>query len=202
MAAERFAVTNTTVPFGEAEVYFGDATAVGATGLGANKVGLIEGDVVAQITRMYQSLAYQEHTGDAPLRQKVQTGGIVVTLPVLVTDEAMIARLSPTGTLRLGDDTFQDVVTRTLLVIARDEVPAVGGLSYDGAAWNPAAPKNALWVWKAAPNLDRLIWGHTDMGKRFVEVPFTAHVDPTKPAGEKLATFGNPVAKGIGTVRL
>lgn len=204
MATTRFAVTDETLPFGPAEVFFGDATVVG----GLTAIGLVEGDVVAEVRRRFNNLTFPEHTGEAPLRTQTQTDGITVTLPLLITDEAMIDRLSPQGEFRLGDDNFQTVLPteyKTLLIISRDEVPSPGGLATtpgavaaDPHTWAVGmAPEKALWVWRAMPMLTRLVWGFTDFGRRFVEVPFEAHYDPSKPAGQKLATFGDPIAKGI-----
>lgn len=196
MAVNRFAITATTLPFGTAECFFGDATVAGSM----DPIGLVEGDVVAQISRKLNQLKFQEHTGDAVIKEKHQVDGVVVTLPLMITDDAMIAKLSPGGVISLGEDNFQDVVPQTLLIISQDEVDETTGLSLSAGppqVWAPAEPVNALWIWKAVPALDRLVWGFTDMGKRMVEVPFTAIYDVTKPAKHKLATFGDPVAQLI-----
>jgi hypothetical protein len=201
MAVERFAIEETTLPFGKAEVFFGDAETVD----GMDALGLIEGDVAVAIARKFNSLTYEEHTGAAPLKQTVQTDSVTVTIPILLTDKTMIDRLSPTGELDFGSDNFKPVVPQTLLIVSQDEVDPTTGLSYGPAVtpvWAPAAPKNALWIWKAVLGLDSMVWGFTDQGKRFVNVPVTAMYDTTKPDKHKLATFGDPVTQGITTIRL
>lgn len=194
MTINRFAIDATTLPFGVAEVFFGDATVAG----GLDPIGLIEGDVVANIRRRFNQLRFEEHTGGAVIKEKTQIDGVNVTIPLMITDEAMIAKLLPGGVISLGEDNFQPTVPQTLLIIAQEEIDETTGMS---KAVDPAlivpVPKNALWIWKARPALDRLVWGFTDMGKRMVEVPFEALYDTTKPAKHKLATFGDPVAQGI-----
>lgn len=196
MPSTRFVIDETTLPFGPAEVFFGDASVAG----GLTPIGLIEGDVVAQIKRKFNNLTFPEHTGDAPIKSLTNVDGITVTVPLMLTDEAMMARLLPRGVINLGTDNFEPVVPQTLLIISREEVDPDTGLSLSAGppqVWAPAAPKNALWLWKAVPSFDRLVWGFTDMGKRMVDVTFEAHYDTTKPDGNKLATFGDPVLAGI-----
>jgi hypothetical protein len=193
MSVQRFQITSTTVPFGKAEVFLGDATVSG----GMTPIGLIEGDVVAELARKFNNLTFPEYTGDAVIKQKTQIDGITVTLPIMLTDKTMMARLSPAGVLDLGADNFKNVVPKTLLVISQEEVDPTVGLALAGGVWAPAAPKNALWIWKAVPQLNRAVWGFTDLGKRIVEVPVVAIYDTTKPADLKLACWGDPVAQGV-----
>lgn len=194
MAVNRFVIGPTTLPFGAAEVFFGDATVAGSM----DPIGLVEGDVVANIRRRFNQLKFQEHTGEAVIKETTQVDGITVTLPLMITDEAMIAKLLPGGVISLGEDNFQPIVPQTLLIISREEVDEVTGLAHPLAGpWAPADPVNALWIWRARPALDRLVWGFTDQGKRMVEVPFEAIYDVTKPTRHKLATFGDPVAQGV-----
>jgi hypothetical protein len=193
MASNRYAITATTLPFGRCEVFYGALTPAGSM----LPLGLVEGDVVAAITHKINTLTYPEHTGDAPIREDVQTDGVTVTLPILITDAALMAKLSPTGAVDFGGDNFKPTVPKTLLIISQSEVDPTTGIAYSGTVWTPAAPKNAIWLWKAVPMLDRLVWGFTDNGRRFVEVPFHAQFDPTKPDKLKLACFGDPAAQGV-----
>lgn len=185
-------------PMGKAEVLVGDAFTVGEL----EPLGIIEGDVTARITKAFNNLTFPEYTGDGVHDQKVTTSGVSVTVPVLITNEAQLARVAPTADLDLGSDTFRDVVPRNVLIIPQDEIDEVAGFSYNGAAWVPAPPKNALWIWKGVLSADQIVYGHTDRGKRYTEITITALFDAARPAKNKFATFGNPVDKGIATIRI
>src|SRR5687768_16046722 len=101
----RFQITDQTLPLGPAECYLGDPTVVG----GLDPIGLTEGDVVANLRRAMNNLTYPEHTGDAPLRSQGQMQGITLTIPLLITDRAMLDTLSPRGELILGSDNFETI---------------------------------------------------------------------------------------------
>lgn len=199
MSIERTQLTDDVkFPFGKAEVFVGDAFVVG----GMEQLGVIEGDVVASITKVMNNLTFPEYTGEGVHDQEVTTSGVSVKVPVLITNEAQLAKLTPTNDLDLGSDTFRKVVPRQVLIISQNELSEADGMSYNGAIWTPAPPENALWIWKAVLTADTLTWGHSDRGKRYTEVTITAMFDATKPAKNKFATFGNPVAKGMPTIRL
>jgi hypothetical protein len=84
-----------------------------------------------------------------------------------------------------------------------------GGLSNVAAAWTriagngiagdataAAAPKHAIWLWKAYPMYASVPYAFGNAGKTAVDVTFNAMLDVSKPEGYMVFDIGDPRAHG------
>lgn len=176
---------------GKADVFEGDATVAAGLAL----LGVVEGRIEVEVTETRNRLTFPELTGNAVHSEGVMQDGLKVTIPLILTPAAY-DKLSPVGDGGgWGYSTEQDVVPTTLLIIPRGEIGA--GFSLASGTFSPAAPTNALWLWRAVPQEPKFGFGYDNRGREIVQVTFECQLDTTKPEGHMLATRGNPVAAGI-----
>ena len=199
---------------GNAQVYIGDPfTADGLSPLGAKN-----GAVTVDYGEEYSDLT-AEQTGPAVHQRTLLGVSASITVPVILGDAALYAKISPTGTRSAGWSNPQAVVTTSAVLIPDAEVG--GGLQYRivGAATTPswtrlagngvagatgdaAAPKHAIWLWRATPARPGASFSRDDGGRVVVDVTFTAMFDAARPDGHKMFTVGDPAAQGVTTIRL
>lgn len=199
------ALTGGKRDYGRWAVYVGDAFTAG----GLVQLGVTEGDIDWEPMEAYRDLTLEEYTGAAPHDRAVVAEGVLVTVPLIIGPRvdagddgtAIYDKISALGDGSGGGfSTPQDAVETNLLLIPEFEVGA--GLSYDGVAWSPAAPKHARWIWRAVPEATAITLAQTTNEKVIVSVPFRGLYADARPEGHKLYTVGNPVAAGITTVRI
>jgi|GEM_PF-4632599 len=211
MAVTTPALTAALQSIGSGHVYVG--TPFVADGLAP--LGAKHGEVRVEITEDVSDLT-AEQTGPAVHQRTVMGLSARVTVPIILGDTALYAKISPTGTRGGGWSVPQPVVTTSVLLIPNLEVG--GGLTNATGAttgWTRAegngaaaasgagaAPVHAVWLWRAVP--ERGGWGfsYDDGGRTIVEVTFQAMFYAANPEGHKMFTIGDPTAQGITTIRL
>jgi hypothetical protein len=184
---------------GVAEVFVGDPTVVA----GMVSLGATEGEIGVEIVEGTNNLTAPELTGGIPHQAHTTLESAIVTVPLILGDPDLWARISATGTKGGGYSAPQPVQETTVLVIPRSELGA--GLSYGGGppkVWAPAAPENAVWLWRAFPLRGRVPFRYAEGGKVITEVRFQGMFDASKPEGQKVYTIGDPSLVGITNVVL
>lgn len=198
-----FTLTAALAAMGVAEVFLGDPmTASGMTSLGA-----VEGTITVNAPQTMNPLTAPELTGEVPHQTTIVFGAVNVTVPAILGDPAIWAKISPTGKKSGGNSIPQKVLETSVLIIPRSEVG--GGLEWDvpGTQWQrtagngvlaavgaAAAPKNAVWLWRAYATFGAMPYSYGNGGKVITEVVFTAMFDATKPEDHKIFTIGDPRA--------
>jgi hypothetical protein len=212
MSLAPLALTAALQNIGNAKLAIGDPfTASGMAILGAK-----EGEIKVDLTAEYSDLTAKELTGPAVHQRTVMGVGARVTIPIIMGDTALYAKISPTGTSGGGWSNPQAIVPTSILVIPDSEIAggianatglAAGwvvttGNGYTGGSGAGYAPVHAFWGWRAVPELSG--WGYTyeNGGKIIREVVFQLLFDASRPEGHKLWTIGDPTAQGISTLRI
>lgn len=179
---------------------------------GMAPLGMVEGEVRAAVPQELNSLT-TEQTGQIPHDSVVVLGQPNIVVPLIMGNPDLWAQVSATGSEDGGNYEPQAPVYTSLLLIPKSEM--AGGLAYDGVAWTRTAgrgyagatgadaePKNALWFWKVVPLHPGDTYRFAEGGKVVTPITCVPHLDDTKPDGQLVYTRGNPVAKGITTLRL
>ncbi len=201
MALVPFSLSAALKAIGNAEVFIGDPFTAGAM----LSLGAVEGEIGVDISISENRLTAPELTGDIPHAVQTMIGDATVTVPVIVGDPTLWAKIHPTGGQSGGWSGQQTITPTSVLVLPRSELG--GGLSRDATAWTrtagngvlgatgaTAAPVNAVWLWKAYPTFSRLPYRFADGGKVLVDVTFHAMFDAARPEGHKVYTIGDPRA--------
>lgn len=181
---------------GKGAVFVGDPfTANGLAPLGAT-----EGEIVPTFAEEFNDLTFPEYTGPIVHERQVMGEGVSLAIPVIMGDPALYAKLSPTGLTGGGSSSHTDVVTTSLVVISYDDIGA--GISYapvgtGPAAWSPAAPEHAIWVWRGHFTRGGPTYKQGDGGKTIQTVNFQGMYDAARPEGHKVYTIGDPAAQGV-----
>lgn len=207
MAIAPFTLAEAIRAMGVAEVFVGDPTvADGMVSLGAT-----EGEIGVEITEGTNALTAPELTGGIVHQATTTIESAIITVPLIMGDPDLWARISATGEKGGGHSTPQPVAETSVLVIPRRELG--GGLANATglpAAWTRTAgngvaggvgaefaPENAVWLWRAFPMRGRVPFRYAEGGKVITEVRFTAMIDVSKPEGQMVFTIGDPTAQGI-----
>lgn len=187
---------------GKGYVFVGNPGETGSNGL--RPLGATEGEIKVAFNQEFNDLKFPEYTGPAIHERKMTGENVTVTIPLILGDPDLLDDISPVRS-RGGGYSSQQVVKTTSLVIF-PEAEIRGGLTYTagsgGAAgtWTPAAPANAVWIWKGHFVRPGMNYKQADGGKVIVETTFQALFDGTRPDGHRLYTIGDPVAAGITNV--
>jgi hypothetical protein len=204
-----FSLTAALAAMGVAEVFIGDPLTPG----GMASLGAVEGTITANLPSEMNNLTAPELTGGVAHQATVTPGEITVVVPVILGDPTILAKISPIGANHAGYSTPQKVLETAVLIIPRSEVG--GSLDWDPAAlagaggWTrtagngvaaagpsapggAAAPKNAIWFWRAYPTFASLPFSYGNGGKVITEVTFHAMFDASKPEGHKIYSIGDP----------
>lgn len=199
-----YSLTAALAAMGVAEVFIGDPF----TNNGMSSLGAVEGTITVNVPQETNQLTAPEMTGGVAHQSTITYGDVNVVVPVIMGDPAILAKISPTGLKSGGHSTPQKVVETAVLIIPRAEVgggldwnPAViGGPGWDRTAGNgvsagtlaAAAPKNAVWLWRAFPTFASLPFSYANGGKVIAEVTFHAMFYAANPEGHKIFTIGDP----------
>lgn len=184
---------------GKGYVFVGDPSVSGTAGLRA--LGATEGEIKVAFNQEFNDLKFPEHTGPAVHERKLTGENVTVTIPLILGDPDLLDDVSPVRAAGGGFSSQQPVKTTSLVIFPESEIRA--GLSYTagtgGAAgtWSPAAPRNAVWIWRGHFVRPGMNYKQADGGKVIVETTFQAMFDASRPEGHKLYTIGDPAAAGI-----
>lgn len=194
----QFQFTELLRAIGVAEVFVGDAFVED----GMAPLGATEGEIRGELTYTENKLTAPERTGDIAHQTQVQLATANIIVPLVLGDEELWDKISPTGAKGGGSSSFQPVQEMSVLVIPKSELSAGGTLSkpVDPGVWTPAAPTNALWLWRAYPVPGNIPYRFTDGGKVITEVRFNGMFYPSNPEGQKVFTIGDPSAQGIDVI--
>ncbi|HEX2091818.1 MAG TPA: hypothetical protein VHG28_05415 [Longimicrobiaceae bacterium] len=184
---------------GKGYVFVGDPAATGPAGL--RPLGATEGEVKVAFNQEFNDLKFPEYTGPAVHERRLTGENVTVTIPLILGDPALLDDVSPVGATGGGFSSQQPVKTTSLVIFPETEIR--NGITYTagtgGAAgtWTPAAPRNAVWIWRGHFVRPGMNYKQADGGKVIVETTFQAMYDGTRPEGHKLYTIGDPTAQGI-----
>lgn len=207
MVVSTVALTALIPSIGVAEVLIGNPFS--ASGL--LSLGLTEGEIGGSVTYAENVLTAPEWTGGMAHQTNIMVESATITTPMIVTDDLLYAKISPSGTKSGGWSSQQVVTTTSLVLIPRTELG--GSLAYATATWTRtagngvagasgagAAPKHALWIWRCYPMPGNRPFRFTDGGKMIIDVTWKAMIDVVRPEGHKVFTTGDPAAQGITTI--
>ena len=181
------------------------------------QLGFTEGEVSVEFNESFNALTLPEYTGDAPHagRRFVQGEAPVVTVPTLLADPALRAKMSPTGSASGGRRRQQPVVSRTLVLIPEElfldlsdpEAQDVVSLVPTGSGWTlggePLTTEQerqlgqSVWFWSGSWTKPPMTYRHEDGGKDVTEGEFTVEYQVLAPNGHRLYTIGDPYDFGI-----
>lgn len=198
---------------GNAHVYFGSFFAVNLV----ETLGQKEGRIEVANDQVYNQLTAPEITGPMVHDETLDGENLVLTVPVVVpADGSFWANTSPTGGAG-GGYSFPQVPTDTQVAIIPDKEVG-GGLKYDSATpeWvrlagngiaaangASAAPKNALWLWRARISRGAAAFDRANGGKMIVPVTIQAKYRQEStagndlPEGHHLYSWGDPPTLGV-----
>jgi hypothetical protein len=188
MAITPFALAAALRAMGSAEVFVGDP--MGPAG-SMTSLGATEGEIRANIPTLMNPLTAPEFTGDISHQDSYRVGGVSITVPLILGDDATWAKVMPTGGRSGGYDTPQDVVTTSVLIIPRAEL-GTGVSRPTGGPWVGGPLVNAFWLWKAWASIDAIPYRFDNGGKVISEVTFHGMYDTTKPNGARVFYIGDP----------
>lgn len=203
MSATGFSLSEALSSIGVARVFMGDPFTEG---------GLIplptEGQITPGVPQTLNRLTAPELTGDVAHDAWVVPGQVQVTVPVIYGDAELFAALSAHGAAHEGYSAPQRPVYTSLVIIPLLEMdtsvdPPTISYGGDPAAWDPAAPERSLWFWKTVPIRPEFSMAFDNGGKVIVPVTFEAFFAGDEgsysgiPEGQKVFTYGDPVAAGV-----
>jgi hypothetical protein len=193
---------------GRAYVWTGDLTTVG----GMAPLGNTEGAISAEVGASYSTLTLPEITGDTPLDVQVSGGTVAVTIPLLIGDAALWAKLSPKGVRAGGRAGFTNVTTTGLMIVPETELAADGSISYaddpattdTSPVWTPAVPEHALFVWRGYfEDVTRTYQHNQDRNKTIVEARFVGMYHGAAADGYRVWAQGGAAAvAGLPAIRI
>lgn len=170
-----------------------------ADGLG--EFGAKEGDVSVAFNQELNTLTFPENTGPAVHDAVLQGENPVITIPTVIYNEDLWARLSPNGQQGGGYSTPQPTVKTSVVLIPTQDLVAAGAGGYskpvDPGVWAPEAPTRWVWFWKCIVMRPDITLRNPDMGKSIAPVTIQVLHDKTRPEGKKLYDIGDPVAHGV-----
>lgn len=172
---------------GVAQVFVGDPFTLG----GMSNLGMTEGEIRVDTPFTPNNLTAPEFTGGVVHQATVTPGEVTVTVPLIMGDPTLFAKISPVGMRGGGHSSPQKPLETSVLVIPLAELGA--GLTYPvGGPWNPAAPQNAFWLWRAYATPGAVPFRYADGGKVITEVVFHGMFYAANPEGHKVWTWGDP----------
>lgn len=200
---------------GNGQVFVGDPFTSG----GMASIGAKEGAATVAFEETANDLTAPELTGPAVHQRTIMGVSVSITVPVILGDEALYAKINPLGSRSGGHSSPQAITTTSVLLIPNQEVG--GGLRFniEGTETTPswkrdagngvaaatgaaAAPKHAVWLWRAAPQTPGRSFAIESGGKIITPVTFMGMFDAARPEGHKMYTTGDPAAQGIATIRI
>jgi len=189
-------VINLTITAGATPFVAGDNFTISVTaGAGTwRSLGAKEGAVTESKAWRVNELKAEEHTGGIPHKAQVVLDAYTITIPIIAGDDDLWAIIEPTGSKDGISDNPVDVVTTSLFMIPRSEIPDPGGISYDGTSWTPAVPSNrCVFIPKVYMTPGDISRPYENMGKSIIDVTVHPMYFAAGPAGKRLFVRGNPV---------
>jgi hypothetical protein len=207
-------LTKALQAIGNAQVFVGDPFASGGGGMVA--IGAKEGEISVEVDEEYNDLTAPELTGPAVHQRTVMGVSVRITVPVIAGETDLYPITSPLGQSGGGVSYPLPVVPTSVLVIPNLEVGGglanatgatsgwvrTAGAGAAAATEAAAAPKHAVWLWRAAPERPSRSFSYENGGKQIWNVTFQSMFDGDRPEGHKVYTVGDPTAQGITTIRL
>jgi hypothetical protein len=182
---------------GDAVLFVGDPFTVD----GMQELGAKQGDVAVNFNQTFNNLAFEEATGGIPHEATLQGENPVISIPLVVGNPLLWAKLSPTGTKGGGFSRPQPVVETALALVPYPELSKLSGaqsFSYPGPAgpWvvPPGAPVNWLWFWRGYFLRPDITMRQADGQKSITTAQFQTMYFAANPEGHKIYTIGDPRA--------
>lgn len=178
---------------GDAVIFAGDPF----TADGLEELGAKEGDVTVAFNQTFNPLKFGEATGEAVHESTIQGENPVVTLPMIIGNEALWAKLSATGTKGGGYSTPQPVVETSLVLVPHPELAAASApFAFPAPAgpWAtpPGPPVNWLWFFRGHFLRPDVTMRQADGQKSITSAQFQVMHYAPNPEGAKLYYIGNP----------
>jgi hypothetical protein len=197
------------VALGKAVPFIGDWTVAD----GMLPLGATEGPITRAGGWRINGFEATEHTGGLLHKATVTPGAISVSIPVIVGDPDLWAKITPTGSKSGPSDNPIPVQTTGLWLVPLEAFPvsgtppAYGTIGYNGTVWAPVGV-NLTDLFKNAVLFGRGFFTHADVshpfdngGKSINVATFTPMYDERLPAGKRGWIIGDPVAEGVTTFR-
>lgn len=181
---------------GRASVGVGDPFTAG----GLTPLGVTEGAVEPNFEADFNDLTFPEQTGPLVHARSMRGESLSVDIPLIVGNPELWARVSPTGLAGGGYSGPRDVEETALVLFPQSDVPVDGELSYDGTAWSPGPPENALWIWRGHFSRMGPAFQDEDGGRTVRTATFQALYYAPNPEGHKLFTIGDPTEADISVL--
>lgn len=201
MSITRLTLAAALQSIGVAQVFVGNSLV--ASGMAA--LGPTEGAIANEGAVETNPLTAPEYTGAVEHDTVVFGGQVTVTVPLIMGDPNIYAKIDPFGVgLGGGWDGPRAPVTTSLLIVPLRELdPVAGTLSYDGAVWAPAEPVHAILVWKCYPLPERTEFAFANGGKQIRSVTFRSMYVATNANGHKVWSRGGAgMVAGNAAVRI
>ena len=202
-----FTLTDALKAIGVAQVFIGDPLLVPGTAGALAVIGATEGPINFNPAFEYNPLTAPEITGGVNHQSTTTLGNVTISVPVILGDPTLYAKITPTKTVGGGFSFPQKVQETSCLIIPLAELG--GGLAYNvsGTQWARtagngvaaatgagAAPQAAIWLWRCYISHGELPYSYTNGGKVIATLTITGMYDATKPEGHKVYTIGDPYA--------
>lgn len=201
MAIAPFSLSQAIAAIGVAEVFVGDPMTTG----GLTSLGAVEGTITFNAPENINALTAPELTGEVAHSAVVTPGAVTVTVPMILSSQSQLLKISPRGKASMGNSVPQAVTPTGVVIMPRSELGGgltntaatytrTAGNGVAGATGAGAAPVYTIWIWKAIPTFPNLPFQFSNGGKIITEVTFTAMFDASKPEDHKVYTIGDPRA--------
>lgn len=203
-----FTLTDALKAIGVAQVFVGDPLLVPGTAGALAVLGATEGNITFNPAFEYNPLTAPEITGGVNHQSTTTLGNVTISVPIILGDPALYAKVTPTKTVGGGFSFPQKVKETSCLIIPLAELG--GGLVYTTAPtpqWTRtagngvaaatgagAAPQSAIWLWRCYISHGELPYSYGNGGKVITTLTITGMYDATKPEGHKVYTIGDPRA--------
>jgi hypothetical protein len=212
MSVARLALTAALQAIGNAQAYVGSPFVAG----GLSPLGAKEGAIQIEVDETANDLTAPELTGPMVHERTIMGIGVRITIPLILGDTALYAKINPLGSRSAGSDSPQAVTPTTLLIAPDSEVGggltnATGltagwvralGYGFAAASGSGAAPVHSFWLWRAIPTTPSRQYSYENGGKVITPVTFQGMFYASNPSGQQLYTVGDPAAQGVTTIRL
>jgi hypothetical protein len=201
MSITRLTLAAALQSIGVAQVFVGNALV--ASGLSA--LGPTEGAIGFEAAYEDNPLTAPEYTGGIIHDTVVFGGQATVTVPLIMGDSAVYAKIDPFGVGTGGGyvGPRAPVTTSVLIVPLRELDPTTGELAYDGTTWTPGAPVHAVLIWKAYVMPERTDFAFANGGKQIRSVTFRSMYAAASANGHKVWSRGGAgMVAGNAAVRI
>jgi hypothetical protein len=199
-------LTGALLAIGKAVPLVGDWTTVGGLiALGATEGPITETGIGGGTIN---GLTAVEHTGGLLHQATMTPGAIAVNIPLIIGDNTVWAKISPTGTKSGPTDNPPKVIETGLMLVPLSAFPVSGGIGYSGSVWTPTGVDtdpnflNSVLFGRGFFTFADVAHPFDNGGKTIVTVTYTPMYDSRLPAGKRGWVRGNPVTEGVTTFRL